>query len=70
MSRNQYLETRQMDPFSIGVLVKRDVARLDFPGSIQNIYIRGEERKDSPRGTTGRRPPSGVPWATLPSYKR
>ncbi|GFV69371.1 hypothetical protein TNCV_4589681 [Trichonephila clavipes] len=47
-----------------------DVARFDFPGAVQNVYIRSERRKDSPRGTTGSRPPSGVPRATLLSYKR
>ncbi|GFU13108.1 hypothetical protein TNCV_1445291 [Trichonephila clavipes] len=47
-----------------------EVARLDFPGAVQNVYIRSERRKDSPRGTTGSRPPSGVPRATLFSYKR
>ncbi|GFU94583.1 hypothetical protein TNCV_3078291, partial [Trichonephila clavipes] len=47
-----------------------DVARFDFPGAVQNVYIRSERRKDSPRETTGSRPPSGVPRATLSSYKR
>ncbi|GFY02262.1 hypothetical protein TNCV_3501451 [Trichonephila clavipes] len=47
-----------------------DVARFDFPGAVQNVYIRSERRKDSLRGTTGSRPPSGVPRATLFSYKR
>ncbi|GFX68974.1 hypothetical protein TNCV_683331 [Trichonephila clavipes] len=47
-----------------------DVARFDFPGSVQNVYIRSESRKDSPRGTIGSRTPSGVPRATLFSYKR
>ncbi|GFU05327.1 hypothetical protein TNCV_3262711 [Trichonephila clavipes] len=35
-----------------------NVARLDFPGAVQNVYISSERRKDSPRGTTGSRPPS------------
>ncbi|GFT60618.1 hypothetical protein TNCV_1966891 [Trichonephila clavipes] len=47
-----------------------EVARLDFPGAVQKVYIRSERRKDSPRGTTGSRPPRGVPRATLFSYKR
>ncbi|GFU46751.1 hypothetical protein TNCV_4684011 [Trichonephila clavipes] len=46
-----------------------EVARLDFPGAVQNVYISSERRKDSPRGTTGSRPPS-VPRTTLFSYKR
>ncbi|GFQ77534.1 hypothetical protein TNCT_137061 [Trichonephila clavata] len=41
------------------------VARLDFPGAVRKVYISSERRKDSPRGTTGSRPPSGVPRATL-----
>ncbi|GFR31610.1 hypothetical protein TNCT_525931 [Trichonephila clavata] len=45
---------------SVGV-----VARFDFPGAVQKVYISSEIRMDSPRGTTGSRPPSGVPRATL-----
>ncbi|GFX94210.1 hypothetical protein TNCV_4292551 [Trichonephila clavipes] len=41
------------------------VVRLDFPGVVQEVYIRSERRKDSPRGTTSSRPPSAVPRATL-----
>ncbi|GFY74234.1 hypothetical protein TNIN_135331 [Trichonephila inaurata madagascariensis] len=41
------------------------VARLDFPGAVQKVYIRSEKRKDSPRGTTSSRPPSGVPRANV-----
>ncbi|GFS30435.1 hypothetical protein NPIL_147711 [Nephila pilipes] len=36
-------------------------------GRAWKLYIRSEKRKDSPRGTTGSRPPSGVPWTTLRS---
>ncbi|GFS81271.1 hypothetical protein NPIL_457521 [Nephila pilipes] len=42
------------------------VARL--PREIQMGNIRRVMRKDSPRGTTGSRPPSGVPRATLRSH--
>ncbi|GFY79631.1 hypothetical protein TNIN_497731 [Trichonephila inaurata madagascariensis] len=36
------------------------------PGLIpENCIYQGERRKDNPRGTTGSRPPSGVPRATL-----
>ncbi|GFR13236.1 hypothetical protein TNCT_36111 [Trichonephila clavata] len=45
---------------SVGV-----VARFNFPGAVQKEYISSERRMDSPRGTTGSRPPSGVPRATL-----
>ncbi|GFT45589.1 hypothetical protein NPIL_65401 [Nephila pilipes] len=40
----------------------------DFPGAVQKGHIRRVKRKDSPRGTTGSRPPSGVPRATLRSH--
>ncbi|GFY02266.1 hypothetical protein TNCV_3501491 [Trichonephila clavipes] len=63
-------ETLQKDPFSIGVLVKGMSQDSTSPGAVQNVYIRSERRKDSLRGTTGSRPPSGVPRATLFSYKR
>ncbi|GFW80182.1 hypothetical protein TNCV_460901 [Trichonephila clavipes] len=58
------------EPISFRSASKGDVARLDFPGAAQNVYIRRESRKDSPRGTTGSRHPSGIPRATLLSYKR
>ncbi|GFU13500.1 hypothetical protein TNCV_938011 [Trichonephila clavipes] len=52
-------------PISYRSVSEGVVARLDFPGAVQKVYIRSEGRKDSPRGTTGSRPPSGVPRATL-----
>ncbi|GFW80098.1 hypothetical protein TNCV_460071 [Trichonephila clavipes] len=57
-------------PISFRSASEREVARLDFPGTVQRVYIRSEGRKDSLRGTTGSRPPSGVPRAKLLSYKR
>ncbi|GFX11770.1 hypothetical protein TNCV_4341151 [Trichonephila clavipes] len=57
------------EPISYRCASEGDIA-LDIPGVVQNVYIRSESRKDSPRGTTGSRPPSGVPRATLLSFKR
>ncbi|GFT71377.1 hypothetical protein NPIL_531601 [Nephila pilipes] len=61
------LETRQKDPLHLGVQVKG--LSQDFPGAVQKGCIRSEKGKDSPRGTTGSRPPSGVPRATLCSHE-
>ncbi|GFY10735.1 hypothetical protein TNCV_1122581 [Trichonephila clavipes] len=57
-------------PISFRSASEGEVARLDFPGTVQRVYIRSESRKDSSRETTGSRPPSGVHRATLFSYKR
>ncbi|GFT06160.1 hypothetical protein NPIL_453541 [Nephila pilipes] len=42
--------------------------RKTDPGAVQKGNIRRVMRKDSPRGTTGSRHPSGVPSATLRSH--
>ncbi|GFU39946.1 hypothetical protein TNCV_2531861 [Trichonephila clavipes] len=40
------------EPISYRCASEGDAARLDFPGAVQNVYIRSERINDSPRGTT------------------
>ncbi|GFT70617.1 hypothetical protein NPIL_112701 [Nephila pilipes] len=47
---------------------ERRGCRKTTPGAVQKGNFRRVKKKDSPRGTTGSRPPSGVPRATLRSH--
>ncbi|GFT26426.1 uncharacterized protein TNCV_3603021 [Trichonephila clavipes] len=70
LTSSQLPKNKTDGPISYRSASEGDVARLNFPGAVQKVHIRSESRKDGPRGTTGSRPPSGVPRATLLSCKR